>query len=133
MYQLINFGQEVQNMAMSMPTFIIKSEGCSNSALTVSLGTVGSQAFIFNQWYALIKEAFILDGGGTYVVNHTFGSIDISNKGTYQISIGGTIYPQLQLNAGQNRNTVIQELRKAIGALYDTKNSMSINTVEFAY
>ena len=37
------------------------------------------------------------------------------------------------LNAGHNKSAILQELRKAIGALYDTKNSMSINTVEFAY
>ena len=39
-YQLINFGQDVQNMVLLMPKFIIKSEGWSNSAMTVSLGTV---------------------------------------------------------------------------------------------
>ena len=42
-YNLINFGQEVQNMVMSIPKLIIKSQGWSNSAITVSLGTVDSQ------------------------------------------------------------------------------------------
>ena len=118
---------------MSMSKFLIKSEGWSNSATTLSLETVGSQSIIFNQRYASIKSCFILGGGGTNTVNHSFDAIDISNSGTYQISIGGVVFPQLSLNSGQNRNAIIQELRKAIGALYDTKNSMSINTVEFSY
>ena len=58
--------------------------------------------------------------------------MDITNGGTYQISIGGVCFPQLQLNAGTNRSAIIQELRKSQGSLYDTKNSMSINTVEFS-
>ena len=128
-YNLINFGQEVQNMVMSMPKFMIKSEGWSNSAISVSAGTVGSQSFIFNQRFASIKSAFVIGNGGT--TNKSFDSIDISNLGTYQIQCGGVCYPQLALNAGQNKSAIIQELRKAIGALYDTKNSMSINTVEF--
>ena len=40
-YNLINFGQEVQNSVMAIPKFIIKSQGWSNSAITVSAGTIG--------------------------------------------------------------------------------------------
>ena len=118
-YNLINFGQEVQNMVMSIPKFIIKSQGWSNSAITVSLGTVGSQSFIFNQRFASIKSAFLIGSGGT--TNLSFDAIDISNLGTYQIQVGGICFPQLSLNAGHNKNAILQELRKAIGALYDTK------------
>jgi hypothetical protein len=48
-YQLIDFGYEVQNMIMSMPKFLIKSNGWFNSATTISQYTVGSQSIIFNQ------------------------------------------------------------------------------------
>ena len=99
-----------------MPKFLIKSEGWSNSATTISLGTVGSQSIIFNQRYASIKSCFILGGGGTNTVNHSFDAIDRSNASTYQISIGGVVFPQLSLNAGQNKNAIIQELRKSIEA-----------------
>ena len=44
----------------------------------------------------------------------------------------GVCYPQLSLNAGYNKSAILQELRKAIGALYDSKNSMRYS-VEFAY
>jgi hypothetical protein len=46
-YQLINFGEELQNMIMYMPKFIIKSGGWSNSAISVGAGTIGSQLFFF--------------------------------------------------------------------------------------
>ena len=45
--------------------------------------------------------------------------------------IGSNVYPQLCLNAGTNKAAIIQELRKAMGNLYDFKNSMSINSIEF--
>ena len=110
---------------------MIKSQGWSNSAISVSTGTVGSQSFIFNNRFASIKSAFVIASGGT--TNKSFDAIDISGLGTYQIQCGGVCYPQLSLNAGHNKSAIIQELRKAIGALYDTQNSMSINSVEFAY
>ena len=131
-YQLIDFGSEVQNMVMSMPKFIIKSNGWSNSATTIGTGVVGSQSIIFNQRFASIKSALILACNGTNAVNKLFDFMDITNSGTYQIQIGSITFPQLQLNAGTNRSAIIQELRKSQGNLYDTKNSMSINTVEFS-
>ena len=130
-YNLIKFPQEVENIVMSIPKFMIKSQGWSNSAISISQGTIGSQSFIFNQRFASIKSAFVIGGGNT--INKSFDAIDLSEAGTYQIQCGGVCYPQLALNAGHNKSAIIQELRKAIGALYDTKNSMSINTVEFGY
>ena len=129
-YQWINFGLEVQNMVLLMPKIVIKSAGCINSAISVSTRTVGSQSFIFNQWFASIKSAFILAGGGTPY--YSLDVIDISYLGTYQIQVGRMCL-QLHLNAGQNKSAILQELRKATGALYGTKNSMSINWIEFAY
>ena len=116
---------------MSMPKFMIKSQGWSNSAISISTGTLGTQSFIFNQRFASIKSAFVLATGNK--TSKTFDVFDISSLGTYQIQVGGVCYPQLALNAGHNKCAIIQELRKAIGALYDTKNSMSINSVEFGY
>ena len=38
-------------------------------------------------------------GCGTNTVNFNFDFIDITNGGTYQVSIGGKVYPQIALNA----------------------------------
>ena len=70
---------------------------------------------------------------GTSTTCFNFDFIDITNGGTYQISIGGRIFPQIALNATNNKAVIIQELRKCQGQLYDKTNSMSINTVEFSY
>ena len=75
-YRLIDFGSEVQNMAMSLPKFIIKSNGWANSATTIAAGVLGSQSIIFNQRFASIKSALILTSGGTNAVSKSFNFID---------------------------------------------------------
>ena len=100
-YQLIDFGSEIQNMIMSMPKFIIKSEGWSNSATPIPKGTIGIQSIIFNQRFTSIKSAFIIPNfSGTY--NKSFNSYDITRGRTYQIQIGSSLFPQLSLNAQTN-------------------------------
>ena len=121
-YQLIDFGYEVQNMIMSMPKFLIKSNGWANSATTISNYTVGSQS--------IISAIIIPNFSGTY--NKSFDSYDITRGGTYQTQIGSNMFPQLCLNAGTNKSAFLQELRKSQGNLYDFKNTMPINSVEFS-
>ena len=87
---------------------------------------------MFNQRFASIRNVFIL-GCGTSTNNANFDFIDITNGGTFQISIGGKVYPQISLNATNNKAAIIQELRKYMGMLYDESNRMSINTIEFSY
>jgi hypothetical protein len=128
-YQLIDFGSEIQNMIMNMPKFIIKSEGWSNSSTTIPTGAVGSQSIVYNQRYASIKAATIIPNF-TATYNKSFDSYDITRGGSYQIQIGNLLYPQLSLNATTNK-AFLQELRRSQGNLYDFKNSMSINSIEF--
>jgi hypothetical protein len=131
-YQLIEFGEEVQNMIMSMPKFFIKTTGWNNSCISVPNGSSGSQSFVFNQRFASIQNVYILPCG-TSTTCFNFDFIDITNGGTYQISVGGHIFPQIALNATNNKAAILQELRKCQGQLYDETNAMSINTVEFSY
>ena len=116
-YQLIDFGSEVQNMVMSMPKFLIKSNGWSNSATAIAAGVVGSQSIILNQRFASIKSALILSSGGTNCTNKSFDFIDITNKGTYQIQIGSICFPQLHLSVKNNRAAILQESRKITWSL----------------
>jgi len=131
-YQLIDFGEEVQNMIASMPKFFIKSTGWNNSCVSIPTGTSGSQSIVFNQRFASIRNVNIL-GCGTNSYNCNFDFIDITNGGTYQISIGGHVFPQLALNCTNNKAAILQELRKCQGELYDEANAMSINAWEFSY
>ena len=82
--------------------------------------------------FASIKSALILASNGTHATNKSFDFMDITNGGTFQIQIGGKVFPQLQLNSATNKSAFIQELRKANGNLYDHKHSMPINTIEFS-
>ena len=49
---------------------------------------------------------------GTSTTNHNYDVRDISNKGSYNISTGGKIFPQIALHAINNKVAIIQELRK---------------------
>ena len=131
-YQLIDFGAEVQHMVETMPKFLIKSNGWANSATTLAANIVGTTSVIFNQRFASIKYVLILANNGTNATNKSFDFMDITNSGTYQVQIGSSAYPQLQLNSGTNKCAFIQELRKAMDNLYDMCNSMSINKIEFS-
>ena len=111
-YQLIDFGSELQNSILSRSKFLIKSNGWSNSATSIAAAVVGSQSIVFNQRFASIKSAIIVASNGTNATQKSFDFMDITNGGTYQISIGGVTFPQLALNAGINRSAIIQELRK---------------------
>ena len=81
----------------------------------------------------LNKKCIYILPCGTTTTNLNFDFIDITNGGTYQISIGGKIFPQIALNATNNKAAIMQELRKCQGQLYDETNAMSINSVEFGY
>jgi hypothetical protein len=130
-YNAIDFGYSVYQQIMSDP-FIIKSTGYCCSSVTIQTGTGGSQSIIFNNRYASIKSAIIYTGGGT-TTNGNFDSIDITSGGTYQIQCGGKMFPSLSLNAGVNKAAIIQEIKKCQGLLYNPKNNMSINSIEFSY
>ena len=87
----------------------------------------------FQSKICINKKCIYILPCGTSTTCFNFDFIDITNDGTYQISIGGHIFPQIALNATNNKAAIIQELRKCQGELYDMENSMSINSVEFGY
>ena len=91
-YQLIDFGSELPNSILSRSKFLIKSNGWSNSATSISQGVVGSQSIIFNQQFASIKSAIIVASNGTNKKQKSFDFMDITNGETFQISIGGITF-----------------------------------------
>ena len=110
-----------------MPKFLITSNGWANSSTTIAAGVQATQSIIFNQCFASIKSVLILASNGTNATNKSFDFMDLSNGGTYQVQIASKMFHQMQWNAGTNKSAFTQELRKSMGNLYDTKNSMSIN------
>lgn len=142
-YDLVDFGPEVEQAVMQMPQVVIKSSGYMNQSVSVPVATNGNQSFVFNTRLASIRNAILhsSSAGSTTFVNGKFDSVNIAGGGsgnvtqssTFQLNIGGAVYPQSgPLNTG-NWGAILSELRKATGSLYDWSKSMSINNIEFGY
>ena len=143
-YNVIDFGQEVQRQIMSEnPTgkIRIKSSSYNTSIAPIASGTSGNINLIYNLRYASIKSAF-LNIGGTIVgtatatdpnsANKNMDSIDLTvNNGDYSLQIAGINYPQKPLSTLNNKAGVMNELRRAMGSIFGSNVAMSINAHEF--
>lgn len=133
-YTMTDMGAGVEKMVRDMgPQLSLKTHGISNSAVSVPSATSGSQAYVFNMRFASIRSAFLCpnraDGNGSKWAEIS----DLtSNNGDYQLLIGNNAFPQTQLSTALNESGILTETRRAFGSLYNAKNSMSINSAEFA-
>jgi hypothetical protein len=133
-FRTVNMGSEVEQMVRGMADKIfIKSQSFANSAQFLPANTQGQLSLVFNQRLASVKSAFIL-GAGTDVtsVNKWGDSFALSSSCDYQLNIGSISYPQRNLSTVRNKAGIMQELRESVGSIYDRKNSLSINNVEFS-
>lgn len=130
-YNLLDFGREMEQMVLSMPRLFLKCNSYSNSSASVANGTNGSISLVYNQRLSSIKAAFILPTGQASI-NKWGDSFDCtSSNGEYSLVVGGVSYPQRSLSTLNNKTYVLQELRKAVGEIYDKNNNMAINGIEF--
>lgn len=137
-YDLIDFGSEIEQLVLQQPNIMIKSNGYSNSSAAIATGTSGTNTIVFNQRFASIRSAIVHPSGVTptaaTTVNGKFDAIDITSGGYYSLVVGGVQFPQGgPLSMANNKAGVLSELRKATGNLYDWSKGMSINSVEFSY
>ena len=130
-YNLLDFGREMEQMVLSMPRLFLKCNSYSNSSASVANATNGSISLVYNQRLSSIKAAFILPTGQAST-NKWGDSFDCtSSNGEYSLIVGGVSYPQRPLSTLNNKTYVLQELRKAVGDIYDKANNMAINGLEF--
>ena len=130
-YNLLDFGREMEQMVLSMPRLFLKCNSYSNSSASVAINTNGSISLVYNQRLSSIKAAFILPTGQAST-NKWGDSFDCtSSNGEYSLVVGGVSYPQRSLSTLNNKTYVLQELRKAVGEIYDKANNMAINGIEF--
>ena len=54
-----------------------------------------------------------------------------NNNGSIQFAIGGVVMPQNPLSTITNKAGILNELRRAMGSIYEKNNSMSIGASEF--
>jgi hypothetical protein len=134
-YNVIDFGAEIQRQIMTEnPQILIKTSSYNTSMAPIASGTSGNVNLIYNLRYASIKSAFLNFGGTstTTSANKNMDSFDITSKnGDYSLQISGISYPQKALSSSMNRAGIMNELRRAMGSIFNANNSMSINTREF--
>ena len=134
-YTQVDMGDEVERAIKAMGVAHIKTHSFVNSGSTLSSGSAGQVALVYNQRLASIKSAFlVMPASATASNNGIFDSFDItSNNGSYQFTIAGKNYPQTALSTSQNKAGIFQALRSAVGSIYSKDNNCAINAVEFGY
>lgn len=136
-YNMVDFGGAVEREVVAMnPKLRLKTQSYATGTQSLAQNAQGSQSLVYNMRYASCKSAFISAGGGTAAtsLNRQFDAYDItSSNGDYCLQIGSQQYPQKPLSTLNNRSGLLQELRRAMNSIFDKNNSMSINSIEFAY
>jgi hypothetical protein len=134
-YNVIDFGAEIQRQIMTeSPQILIKTSSYNTSVAPIAEGTKGNINLIYNLRYASIKSAFLNFGGtkDTLSANKNMDSFDVTaGTGDYSLQIAGMSYPQKSLSTLMNKAGIFNELRRAMGSLFNNNNSMAINTLEF--
>lgn len=132
-YQMVDFGAEVERMVLDMGEIRIKSQSFPSATQSLPSGTSGQQNLPFNIKSSSIKSLFLNMGGTTRTVsaNGNMDSYDITTAGDYQFYCNSIAYPQKPLSVVNNRAGILQVLRQALGSVFDKNNSLSINTYEF--
>ncbi len=130
-YKVVDMGGAVEDMVRGMGDKIyIKSQSFASSSQSLPANSSGYNELIFNSRFASVKSLFAINGNG--VGNRQFDSVDLTNgNGEYSFSVGGQIYPQRPISTSNCKALALQELRSAIGSVFDKSNSLSINAKEF--
>jgi len=135
-YNQIQFPAMInQQIKMANPKIRIKTKsfGVASQAIasTASGGTIN---LYYNLRYASIRSLFLHCSPTVSALSasKSMEAVDATtNNGSYQFSIGGTVYPQNPMSTLNNKSGILGELRRACGSLYDRSNSLSIGGTEF--
>lgn len=131
-YQICDMGNAVESLVRGLGSRIyIKSQSINASSQSIASGTSGSISLVYNQKFNSIKALFLHCGGAS--VNGVIDAYSPNAACDVAFQVAGVSYPQRPLSMTTNRHGVLQELRNAIGSVYDKNNSMSINSIEFGY
>jgi len=134
-YNCVDMGAEVEREIIAMnPKIRIKSQSYFTGNQQIPNATSGTQNLVFNARYASIKSAYLVMGGldAAKSANRLYDSYDITSiNGDYQLSIGSSLFPQRALSTVNNKGGILNELRRAMGSIYDKNISMSLNAIEF--
>jgi hypothetical protein len=133
-YNQIQFPASVhQQIKMAVPKIRIKTQSFGIGSQSLPATSTGTINLYYNLRYASIRSLFLLSAPSTAVsASRAMESVDpTTNNGSIQFSVGGVVMPQNPLSTLNNKSGVLNELRRAMGSIYDKNNSMSIGGTEF--
>jgi hypothetical protein len=143
-YNQIQFPATVhQQIKMTNPKIRIKTKSFGVGSQAIASGSNGTINLYYNLRYASIRALFLIcaPSSTTYSASKAMESVDptssattsgVSTGGSIQFSCAGVVLPQNPLSTLNNKSGILNELRRAMGSIYDKNNSMSIGGTEFA-
>jgi hypothetical protein len=133
-YNQIQFPASVhQQIKMAVPKIRIKTQSFGVGSQSLPAASNGTINLYYNLRYASIRSLFLISAPSTAVsASRSMESVDpTTNSGSIQFSVGGVVMPQNPLSTVNNKAGILNELRRAMGSIYDKNNSMSIGGTEF--
>lgn len=134
-YNQIQFPAMIhKQITMTNPKIRIKTKSFGVGSQSIPASSSGTINLYYNLRYASIRSLFLScnSTSNTYSASKALESIDpTAANGSIQFSCGGVVLPQNPLSTLNNRASIINELRRAMGSVYDKNNSMAIGASEF--
>ena len=133
-YNQIQFPNNINQQIKMMPKIRIKTKSFAVGSQSIPASSSGTVNLYYNLRYASVRSLFLLCAptSNTTSASKAMEAVDITtNNGSYQFSIGGVVCPQNPLSTLNNKSGVLNELRRAMGSIYDKNNSMSLGATEF--
>ena len=133
-YNQIQFPMQInQQIKMANPKIRIKTKSFGVGSQSLPNPSAGTVNLYYNLRYASVRSLFLICAPSTNVsASRAMESVDpTQNNGSIQFSIGGVVTPQNPLSTVNNKAGILNELRRAMGSIYDKNNSMSIGASEF--
>jgi len=133
-YNQIQFPMQInQQIKMANPKIRIKTKSFGVGSQSVPSGSAGTVNLYYNLRYASVRSLFLISAPSTDVsASRSMESVDpTNNNGSIQFAIGGVVMPQNPLSTITNKAGILNELRRAMGSIYEKNNSMSIGASEF--
>ena len=132
-YNQIQFPMPVYNQIKMSPKIRIKTKSFAIGSSAIPSGSSGTINLYYNLRYASIRSLFLCCAptANTFA-SKALESIDVTaNSGSYQFSVSGVVMPQNPMSTINNKSGILNELRRAMGSIYDRSNSLSIGGTEF--
>jgi hypothetical protein len=128
---------------MTNPKIRIKTKSFGVGSQSIAATSTGTINLYYNLRYASVRSLFLIcaPSSTTYSASKAMESVDptsssttggVSTGGSIQFSCSGVVIPQNPLSTLNNKSGILNELRRAMGSIYDRNNSMAIGGTEFA-